>query len=134
MAAGACRRYSGMIHDRGAAIAHRALMAISARRGGDDVVGRLADRNGTVVTAGAGSSRLGMIDEAHLPPRRCQMAALAEIGGLRMRLRLTGGSRTVVAGETLPRRSLEAAIDVAGCAVDAGMSSREGESRRKVIE
>ena len=126
--------YSGMIHDGGTAITHCALMAISAWRGGDDVVGRLANCDRAVVTAGTRSGRLGVIDEPHLPPRRCQVAALAEIGGLGMRLRLTGGSRTVVAGETLPRRSLEAAVDVAGCAVDAGMRARERESRRKMIE
>ena len=134
VAAGARPCYSGMIHDGGAAVAHRALMAISARCGGDDVVGRLANCDRAVVAAGAGSSRLAVIDEAHFPPRRCQVAALAEIGGLRMRLRLADSRRTVVAGKTLPRRPLEAPIDVAGCAVDAGMRAGERESRRKVVE
>ena len=35
-----------------------------------------------------GARRLAVVDEAHFPPRRCQVAALAEIGRLRMRLRL----------------------------------------------
>ena len=134
MAAGACRRYSGMIHDGRAAKAHRTLVAISAGRRGDHVVGRLSECDRTIVTADADSSRLGMVNEAHLPPRRRQVAALAKIGGLRMRRRFAGSRRSVVAGKTLPRRSLKAAVDVARCAVDAGVRTRERKSRREMIE
>src|SRR5580704_17391562 len=108
-----------MIHDGRTAKAHRALVAISAWRSGDQVVGRLAKSECSIVTTGASCCRLGVIDEAHFAPRRSEVTAFAEIRRLGVPLRLAGSSRSVVAAETLPRRPLEASTEMAGCAVDA---------------
>ena len=113
VATDAIRRYSGVIHDGRAGEAHRTLVAISARRRRNQVVGGFAKSDRAIVTAGARSDRLGVVNKSNLPPRRSEVAALAEIGGLRMCLRLSDSSRTVVAGETLARRPLEASVDVA---------------------
>ena len=123
-----------MVHDGRATKAHRALVAISARRGGNDMIGRLSNGDRSIVTTGASASRLGVVNETHLPPRRREVAAFAEICRLRMALRLAGSRRTVVAGETLPRRPLETSADVARCAVDARMRARERKSRQEMIE
>jgi len=102
-----------MIHNGAAAKAHRALVAISAWRSGDHVIGRLANSKRSIVATGASCCRLGVIDEAHFAPRRREVAALAEIRRLRVRLRLAGSSGSVVAGETLPWRPLETSADMA---------------------
>ena len=123
-----------MVHDGRATKAHRALVTISAWCGGDDMIGRLSNSDRSIMTTGAGASCLGVIDETHLPPRRREVAAFAEICRLRVALLLAGRRRTVVAGETLPRRPLETSADVARCAVDARMRAREGKSRQEMIE
>ena len=107
------RRDPGMIHDCGTAKAHGALVAISAWCSGDNVVGRLAKSERAIVATGARSHCLGVIDEAHFPPRRGEVAAFAKIRRLRVPLHLAGSSRAVMAGETLPRRSLKAPADMA---------------------
>jgi hypothetical protein len=113
VAAGARRRYSCMIHDGRAAKTHCALVAVSAWGSGDHVVGRLAKSERSVVTTGASCCRLSVIDEAHFAPRRREVAALAEIRRLRVRLHFSGSGRTVVAGETLLWCPVETPTDMA---------------------
>ena len=134
VATGAGRRNSSMIHDGRAAEAHRALVAISARRGGDDMVGGFSNSEGTIMATRARTGRLAVIDETHLLPRRRKVAAFANVGRLRVGLRLARSRRTIVAGETLPGRSLEASADMTRRAIDTRMRARERKSRQKMIE
>lgn len=134
VATGARSRDAGVIHHRRAGEAHRAPVAVGAGSGRNDMIGRLAESECAVVTACARRHGLGMVDETHVAPRRREMAALALIGGLRVRLRLAGRFHAVVAGETLGRRAFEAPIGVTGGAVDAGMRTGKRKSGRKMIE
>lgn len=126
--------YAGVVHDGRAAEAHRALVAVSARCGGDDVVGWFSKSEGPIVATRARARRLAVIDEAHLPPRRRKMAAFADVGRLRVTLRLAGRRRAVVASKTLPRRSLETPTDMTRRAIDTRMRAGERKPRREMIE
>ena len=126
--------YAGVVHDGRATEADRALVTISARGGGDDVVGGLSNGEGTIVAACARAYRLAVVDETHLPPRRREMATFADVGRLRVTLRLAGGGRAVVARETLPRSSFEASADMTRCAIDTRMRTGKRKSRQEMIE
>jgi hypothetical protein len=89
------------------------MMAIPARRSSDQVVGGLAKSDRAIVTIRTSRHRLRVIDESHLLPRRCEVAAFAEIRRLRVRLRFADSRGTVVTGEALCRRPFEAPVDVA---------------------
>ena len=62
------------------------------------------------------------------------MAGFAAIGRWGVLEAFSAGNRTVVAARTLPRRTPEAAVDVAGSAVDAEMRARKRKARRKMIK
>ena len=125
---------SGVIERGRAGIADRALVATVAWRGGDDMIGRFAERDRTIVANGAWRSRLDVVDKRQGAPGGRLVTAFAEVGRLRMRLRFSLCASAVVAGEALPRRSLETPIHMARTAVDAGVRSRQRKSRREVIE
>jgi len=134
VAARASRRNSGMTKAGCATIAYRAAVAAPAWRIGDHMIRRLADRDRAIVAGRAGRIRLNMIDETQVAPRRRQVAAFTEIRRLRMRWRFSLRARSVMTSETLLRRTLEAPVDVARCAVDARMGPGERKSGREVIE
>jgi hypothetical protein len=62
------------------------------------------------------------------------MTAFAEIRRLRMRWRFSLRARSIMASETLPRRTLETPVGMARRALDAGMRAGERKARREVIE
>ena len=113
---------------------HRLPMAVSARRSGDQMVGRFTDGDRAIVAGGAWSGRLNVVDVSQVAPRRCQMAAFALVRRLRVRLRLACSGHRIVAEEALLWRTLEAPVDMARCAFDARMRAGERESGRKMIE
>ena len=119
VAARASPRNSGMTKGGCATITDGAAVAAPAWRIGDHMIDRLAERDRAIVAGRARRIRLNMIDEAQVAPRRRQVAALTEICRLRMRRRLSLRAHSIVTGETLLRRTLEAPIDVARGAVDA---------------
>ena len=98
------------------------------------MIGRFSKRDRTVVAGRARRVRLCMVDEAQVAPRRREVTAFAEIRRLRMRWRFSLCTSTIMAGEALLRRALEAAVDMARRTVDAGMRAGERKARREVIE
>lgn len=83
---GTSRRDPGVIHLRRAGKkADRALVAVSARSSGDDMIGRFTQRRRAIVAGRARCARLDMVDEAQLAPRRREVTAFTEIRRLRMR-------------------------------------------------
>lgn len=51
-----------------------------------------------------------------------------------MRIGLAPGEGAVVAARTLPRRTLEAGVDVTGSAINPDVAAGEREARRKMIK
>lgn len=98
------------------------------------MIGRFSKRDRTVVAGRTLRVRLGMVDEAQVAPRRREVTAFAEIRRLRMRQRFSLCTDGVMAGKTLLRRALETPVDMARCAIDAGMRTGEWKSGQKVIE
>ena len=122
-----------MIH-RGIRVADGAVVAGIALSSGNDMIGRLAERDRAIVAGRAWCVRLKVVNETEVAVRCSEMAALTEIRRLRMRLRLTLCIRAIMAGKALLRRSLEASIDMARCTLDADMGAGERIAGREMIE
>ena len=126
VAGAAARRDVDVLPIRGTETERVPVAAFACRRC-RHVRWRLAAGVGAVVASDAGADRLAVV-VANLTPRRLHMAPLAGIGRAGMRRRLARGNRTVVTGGALPRRPFEAAADVTGRAIDAGMRPRKRKS------
>jgi len=94
---------------------------------------RLAARVGAIVASDAGADCLAVVI-ANLLPGRLDMASFARIGRAGVLGGFAGRDRTIVTAGALPRRSLEAAADVTGGAVDAEVSPCKWKAGREVIE
>jgi hypothetical protein len=102
----------GVIEGSCANIADRAAMAAPTWRIGDHMIGRLTNRDDAVVAGGAECVRLGVVDETQVAPSCRQMTAFAKIRRLRMGWWFSLGTGAIMAGKTLPRRTLEASVDM----------------------
>jgi hypothetical protein len=75
-----------------------------------------------------------MVHESNIPPGRGQVAALAPVRRLWMRLRFARSRHGVVTADTLLRRALESSIDMTVGAGNAGVRADERKSSQKMIE
>jgi len=96
-----------------------AVVAANAIQGGGHVIGRFTKRHCAVVAGRALCDRLDVINETDVAPRRREVAAFTKERRLRMRLRFSLGAGSIVAGGTLPGRTLETTVGMARGAVDA---------------
>jgi hypothetical protein len=71
---------------------------------------------------------------ANLTPLRGHMAGFAAVACWYVRAAFSAGNGPVVAARTLPRRTPEAGVDVAGSAINSGVAAGEREARRKMVE
>jgi hypothetical protein len=76
------------------------------------MAGGLTDGATSIVTTGACSLRLGMVEADRLPAAR-RVTRVAGLRGLGMRLRATGRQGAIVTGSALARRTGEAAGNMA---------------------
>ena len=83
-----------MVHDGRAAEAHRALVAISTWRRGNDVIGRLSNGEGPVVTAGAVSA-VGRDVPGERGRAECPLRSFASERAVVTRIASAGADRRV---------------------------------------
>ena len=124
--------------DAGVVPSHRGecectLVTAFAWRAGDDVGRRLAAAVLAVVAGHAGADGLRVI-VAHLRPGGRDVTGLADSRGCRVPGGLAGRGRIVVAAGATARRTLEAAVDVTGGAVDAEVGAEQREACGEVVE
>ena len=117
----------------GRAEGKRVPVAGFARRRRRHMGGRLATGVRTIVTARARAESLAMV-LANLTPRRGHMAGFAAVACWCVRTAFSAGTGPVVAARTLPRRTPEAGVDVAGSAINSDVAAGEREARRKMVE
>ncbi len=121
--------------------AHIAPVAAHAIRLADrDVGSRLGDRSDAVecLSVVAGRAIRGDARMVHRRAGEGHRVSVTGVAGCRLGRNVIGGlawrERAVVAGDALPGRSLQPAIDVAGHAFDGYMSARQRKARLGVIE
>jgi len=108
-------------------------MATLAGSRGVEMACWFGTRMRAVVAVGAGTKDL-IVVETNLHPGRRGVASLAIGGGRSMGAALPWGNAAVVAADALSRSALEAAIDVAGRALDAEMPASEREAGGEMVE
>ena len=131
---GASRRNTAVIKPVSDRITGRAAVAAFAWHRSNRVIRRLTDSDRAVVASGTRCVRLDVVDETQIAPCRCQVAAFAQIGRLRMCCRFPLCAGAIMAREALSWRAFETRVDVARCALNDEMRAGECKSGQKVIE